>query len=116
MDVTFSDSVPMSALEPIIRDWFRRNDYTFDTNGPRDERAGGITTLSQMSGVSVRRIGSILAGGYRDDTDHVSFDTADRLLCAMCLNSLWHTDLAEWYGPIRVAGYEKNWEQPEVAA
>ena len=120
-----SDSVPMVALEPIIRDWCKRSGYALGHEATGENSLpSGQEVLSQLSGVSVRRIWSILGGACRDTKTnrkgvkklyvptHVSFDTADRLLCAMDMVSVWHNELAEWYGPIRVAGYEKDFLQP----
>jgi hypothetical protein len=110
----------MSVLEPIIRDWCKRSGYALgdDATGENSLPSGQVV-LSGLSGVSGRRIWAILSGGCYDRshgnphfTDRVSFDTADRLLCAMDRVEAWHHELKEWYGPVRVAGYEKDFLQP----
>ena len=110
----------MSVLEPIIRDWCKRSGYGLGKDAMGSNAVcSGQESLSELSGVSIKRIRAILAGGCHDRSHgkphfstRVSFDTADRLLCAMDQVSAWQHELAEWYGPIRVAGYEKDFLQP----
>lgn len=115
----YRDTVPMYVLEPIIRDWFKRNGYVIDCkerNYQDNDKAGGVQTLSEMSGVSTRRIGAILAGGYNSDNGNVEFDTADKLLCAMNRVEAWQHELKPWYGPLRVAHYERDRDVPLLVA
>lgn len=115
-----SDSVPMAALAPIIRDWCKRSGYALGQEATgQNSLNSGQEILAELSGVTSRCISRILAGFNEDKRDkckgiytHVSFDTADKLLCAMCCVEAWHFELKEWYGPIRIAGHEKNFEQP----
>lgn len=116
----YRDTVPMYALEPIIRDWCKRNDYTIGNQGSTGfghlVMASGVQTLAADSGVSVRRITAILAGGYSNDTGNVAFDTADKLLCAMNRVEAWQHELKPWYGPLRVAHYERDRDVPLLVA
>lgn len=112
-----ADTVPMSALKPIIKEWMRVNGY--DNINPHSFGvqyfAGGIDVLANEAGVSRRRISAIMADTvYKDGCTEVSFDTADKLLCAMCRVEAWHYELKEWYGPIHVMAYEYDFEQPHV--
>lgn len=117
-----SDSVPMSALAPLIRDWCRRSGYALGQEATgQNSLNSGQEILAGLSGISARLISRILVGGSADNRKKcrgiytsVNFDTADRLLCAMDRVEAWHFELKEWYGPIRIAGHEKNFEQPVI--
>ena len=100
--------VPMSALRPLMEEWLARQttDETSGKLGGSLYRDTAIVKLARESGMDRRRITGILRGTTREQ-ENVSFDTADRLLCAMQMNAEWHIRLAEFYDDIDVAPYER---------
>lgn len=111
--------VPCDALAPLIREWAKRNGYPVDRTenaGWENDKMGALGALAFQSGVSVRKIGGIMSPGSRL-SDNVTFDTADRLLCAMHMTSEWHHSLKEYYqDEIETAPYERHLVETEVAA
>jgi hypothetical protein len=97
-------------------------------NGEVWQEFEGVGRLSEESGVPLRQISDIRRGyglgvrhkkwnSCRSKSLHVSFDVADKLVCAMGRPWEWVTGrLAPFYGPIPVAGYERHLDVEAVAA
>lgn len=105
--------MPAADLRPLILEWAERNEYTTtdDTLHGFAHDVPRVMTLHQVlshrSGVPIRRVRGILNGttGF----SNVSFDVADKLLCAMDMVDEWHGRLAVYYEePIEVAAYEQR--------
>jgi hypothetical protein len=104
--------IPAAEIRPLIMEWGMRNNYKTKASwlhlpcGEPDE----VTlqaALSFRSGVPMRRISGILndSNGYAN----LSFDTADRLLCAMDMVDEWQGRLASYYAePIEVSRRESQ--------
>ena len=108
--------VPCDALAPLIREWLTRNGYSIEPKWCENDQCGGLAALSFSSKVPTRRLTAILNEASRDSVN-VSFDVADRLLCAMHMVGEWHHSLKEYYqDEIEVAPYEKHLVETEVAA
>src|SRR5437868_6479274 len=97
--------VPMSALRPLLAAWSSRNTTECSTEWKTENK--GIGRLAKESGVPERRISGILNDSMPQQVN-VSFDTADKLLTAMQMNSEWHVSLAEYYVELEVAPYERD--------
>lgn len=99
--------IPHAELRPLILEWAKRNEYeqkptwTHGLHGEPDMVTLPMA-LHHRSGVSTRRIRGIVNNSL--DSETVSFDTADKLLCAMDMQAEWHGRLAEYYAePIEVS-------------
>ena len=111
--------VPISALRPLIEEWLAKQERESEDLG-WDRFCTPEIRLAQDAGVHRRKINGILNGNLRAkpgvSQDNVSFDMADKLLCAMGMNAEWHIRLAEYYDEIDVAPYERHLTEEELAA
>lgn len=96
--------IPNEALKPLIEKWMARNEFWAE-NYMGWIREKGVTRLSEMSDVPQRKIHAIITGNSITNTKKgktykaisVSFEVADRLLCAMDMTEEWFLSLAEHY-------------------
>lgn len=136
------ERVPCKIIASLIKDWERKfaADHTepprmkSGTDNPRPyvedkgaENEGHLRVLAFHCGINARRLRTIKngrceTGNYRSGTrrfvDWVSFDVADKIVCAVLGPDAWHCDpvLNECYQrTLSVKPYEKNYEH-EVAA
>ena len=105
--------IPGAELRPLILEWARQNEYEQRpcyeaSRGGANGQAPRVTlyqALQQRSGVPRRRISGIL--NDTNESPNLSFDTADKLLCAMVMVHEWHDRLASYYEePIEVSAAE----------
>lgn len=94
--------VPCAVLRPLVEAWLSRAGYVAEERYKTDF-ASGLDVLAQETGIARRRLWHIM-----NVDENVTFDTADKLLCMMGMNSEWHSSLAEFYGPLEVAPYERH--------
>jgi hypothetical protein len=129
-EARYGPFVPMKVLGELILEWEEQNKVIVRGGGyvggnswyNETEILGGARELlAKKSGMRARRIYNIVRGFAVDRNgnrcDRVSFDTADKLVCAMRMNHEWISGrLAPFYGPIPVAGYERHLDVEAVAA
>lgn len=131
MNPDWKPLIPMRLIAPIIEEWAARNRMTTIVEGyfgaEHDQLGGELEALAERSGVTIRRISDIRRGfstnrsragkapgrhtikGY-----NTSFQTADKLLCAMDRVQHWHHgELKKLYKDIPVASWEKHREGNE---
>ena len=127
--------VPVAAIRPLIEEWEKRQishepaSTGFGRKGVEYQWDTPLCRLARESGVPRRRIygimtGKLVGGKQRPDgtayygQENISFDTADKLLCAMDMTSAWHVELRDYYqDEIETATYERHLvDTPEMAA
>ena len=122
------NAVPISAIRPLIQEWLRKHsaDRATGLGGDRDpylagERLpnGAYDILGFQCGVNGRQLRGYVTGTPTkgSNSEYVSFDTADKIVCATAGPIAWHTDkrLKPYYGPLAVLRYEalQGFELPE---
>ena len=111
--------IPMSKIAPLIDEWVARNPmFSHNTNkhfrNNEFQEGGELGELARLSGVQQRTIYVIRRGWDVDRRTggrrrHISFDLADKLLCAMEMNHEWHGRLRYYYRRrLPVAIYEQH--------
>lgn len=123
--------VPIRVVAPIVREW---NDRYIANKGEPARNSyienhgneAGLEVLGFQSGISPKTLRAIMnnklkggntshGGGYY--VDDISFDMADKIVCATLGPLGWLTDptLSRYYGPLDVTfgELEKGYELPE---
>jgi hypothetical protein len=90
--------IPLYVLGDLVREWKARNGFD-DEIDPKANTNGTRVVLEQLSGVPQRRLHAIEKGwdrhGYTNRptkasyTKVISFDVADKLVCAMDMVEEW---------------------------
>ena len=97
--------VPCQPLSDLMRRWAKERNL--DRENPMDfkNNRSWEKTLCKKTGIHRRKLYAILSGEQK----HIQFNTADKLLCAMDMNHMWHQEpLSKYYGPIEVSRHERN--------
>lgn len=113
--------IPIAAILPIITRWSKENCVTYEAGSYQDQEAWE-SHLAELAGTHVRVICRIKKGGEIEHrsgkfVDYISFELADRLLCAMDCVWEWRSSLQEFYGPLPILAREirEGYELPVAA-
>ena len=75
-----------------------------------------MNILQFHTGVSARTLRRIKSKKY-EYAETIPFDMADKIVCGTVGPLAWHTEpLSEYYGPLTVKKYERDFDHEEVAA
>ena len=126
--------IPIAVIAPLIRRWldvYKATRAEESGNGNRNTYVadgcthdGYLVVLSFHCGVSARVLRRILNGNVecggrknRGVVDSLTFDMADKIVCATMGPLAWHTEesLMPYYGPLKVTAAElvNGYELPE---
>jgi hypothetical protein len=105
--------IPLYVLGDLVREWKSRSGFDDDGSPTANHGSGTRVVLEELSGVPQRRLHAIEKGwdrhGYTKRptkasyTKVISFDVADKLVCAMDMVDEWREGrLKAYYGPIAI--------------
>ena len=128
----YCGTVPVKVIAPVIQKWV--DNYVAEhppqgRNGQNESNGyfthgneGNLEILAFRCGVGARQLRRILQnkvlggrGGEQFFVDHISFDSADRIITAID-HRLWYQEpLSQYYGPLEVTWGEikRGYELPE---
>jgi hypothetical protein len=96
------DWIPADRIWPIVAAWISAHDvqpaggFSSWPIAAKPKARGGLAELALVAGLDANAIWRIRRCHW------ITFTKADRLLSAMDLNHLWHTDLADLYYEVAV--------------
>jgi hypothetical protein len=118
--------VPIAVVAPLIRRWLEvyKADRTENDGYATTPKEGHLSVLSFQCGVSPRTLRQIVNNKKKDGrfdspepTDKITFDMADKIVCATIGPWGWRTEesLIPYYGPVEVSYSElrNGYELPE---
>ncbi len=119
------EQVPISVIAPLIVEW--EVEYKSKSQGAgsyidEDRYPDCLEILGFQCGLSARFLrrvkkGQVMGGRHKIQhfVDYISFSSADKIVCATVGPLAWHEPpLCDYYGPIPVAAYEKDYEGVDV--
>src|SRR3954470_23244192 len=104
--------IPLYVLGDLVREWKARNGFDDEASPTANHGSGTRVVLEELSGVPQRRLHAIEKGWDKYSypnrsgqkwsfTKVISFDVADKLVCAMdMVEEWWNGRLKPYYGPI----------------